>query len=59
MYGFVAAETIDHALKGRAIYIPGTVNRLIKLLGGMVPPTIIARLVGSRWRTTREKLIPV
>lgn len=57
--GFVAAETIDHALKGRAIYIPGTVNRLIKLLGGMVPPTIIARLVGSRWRTTREKLIPV
>jgi short-subunit dehydrogenase len=56
--GFVASGTIDHALKGRAVYIPGAVNRVLKFCGGIVPPTVIARLVGSRWKSSRGKLLP-
>lgn len=53
--GFVAAQTIDHALKGHAVYIPGVLNRLLKFLGGLVPPTVVARLVGNRWNTAHRK----
>ncbi len=47
--GSVAAQTIDAALKGRAIVIPGRLNHLLQLLGGLFPATLIARLVGQRW----------
>jgi short-subunit dehydrogenase len=55
--GFVAAETIDRALKGHAVYIPGMFNRLIRLLGEMVPQTIIAKLICNRWKNAREKVL--
>jgi short-subunit dehydrogenase len=53
--GFVAARTIDHALKGHAVYIPGTLNRMLKFLGNLVPPTLVARLVGRRWDAAHKK----
>lgn len=53
--GFVAARTLDHALKGHSIYIPGTVNRLLKFFGGLAPPTVIARLICNRWSGTYQK----
>ncbi len=53
--GYVAAHTIDSALKGRSVYIPGLLNRLLKTAGSVVPPTIIARVVGSRWKSAQSK----
>jgi len=56
--GFVAARTIDHALKGHAIYIPGAVNRLLRFFGGLLPATLVARMVGSRWIAVRYRNNP-
>ncbi len=53
--GKVAHETIEAALRGRAIVIPGFLNQVIKSLGGLVPPTSVAELVGTRWRIARQK----
>jgi short-subunit dehydrogenase len=53
--GFVATKTIDHALRGSAIYIPGALNRFLQLAGGLVPPVILAKLIGARWRATYKK----
>lgn len=54
--GTVAAKTVDHALAGRVIYIPGTVNLVLRVLGGIVPPTWVAGLIGRRWIKTRSML---
>ena len=53
--GSVAAGTIDSALKGKAVYIPGVLNRILQALGGIVPAPIIAWIVGERWRLAHER----
>ncbi len=53
--GYVAAKTVDHALKGHAVYIPGRLNQALRYLGGLVPPTVVARLIGNRWNEARKK----
>jgi uncharacterized protein len=53
--GKVAHETVEAALRGQAIVIPGFLNRLIRWLGGMLPATSVADLVGSRWRMAQER----
>jgi hypothetical protein len=53
--GFVAAHTIDHALKGHAVYIPGMLNRALRFLGGLFPPAVVARLIGNRWNAAHNK----
>lgn len=53
--GSVAAGTLDVALRGKAIYVPGVLNRLLRALGGVVPPALVARLVGRRWQAAREQ----
>ena len=53
--GYVAAKTIDNALRGRAVYIPGVLNQLLQRAGGLVPPVILARLIGHRWRAAHHK----
>lgn len=53
--GYVAAHTIDSALRGRSVYIPGLLNRMLKTVSSLVPPTIIARVVGSRWKSAHSK----
>lgn len=53
--GAVAAETLDAALHGRAIVIPGALNQVLRALGGLVPPGLVARLVASRWQTAHQR----
>lgn len=53
--GFVASGAIDSALKGKPVYIPGLINRLLKTVGSFVPPFVIARLVGNRWKVAQRK----
>lgn len=47
--GFVAARTVDHALKGHPVYIPGIFNKLLRFFGGLVPQRLVAHLIGQRW----------
>ena len=53
--GKVAHQTIEAALRGRAIVIPGFLNQALKALGGLVPPVSLAEMVGKRWRMARQK----
>jgi short-subunit dehydrogenase len=53
--GKVAHQTIEAAMRGRAVVIPGFLNRVIRALGGLVPAATVADLVGSRWRMAQHK----
>jgi len=53
--GYVASRTIDAALKGRVVCIPGAVNKVVRFLGGMVPQTLVAYLIGLRWKAAIKK----
>ena len=49
----VARRTITKALKGRRTYIPGTVNRVLSILGRLVPRQLLVQLLYSRWHQAR------
>lgn len=53
--GAVAAGTLDAALAGKTVYIPGAVNRLLRALSGALPAGLLARLVGTRWKQVRAQ----
>lgn len=46
----VARKTLERALSGKAIYVPGGVNRMLSFLGKVVPRSLIAALLYWRWR---------
>ncbi len=52
--GDVAAQTIDAALAGRAVVIPGAANRLLGAAGGLLPPAWIAAGICARWGQVHE-----
>lgn len=53
--GTVAAGTLDAALKGQAVYVPGILNRILRLGSSLIPPTWTAALVNQRWKTAHRK----
>ncbi len=53
--GAVARKTIDLALKGKRIYIPGCVNGMLRVLGRMVPGTLVAKLLYKRWHDAQAR----
>lgn len=53
--GRVANQTIDGALAGRAVVIPGAFNRALQALGSLAPAGLVASLIGSRWLAVRHK----
>jgi len=53
--GRVANLTLNAALRGKAVVIPGAVNRMLQTLGSLVPAPLLAGLIGSRWSAVREK----
>lgn len=56
--GRVARLTLDAALRGRAIVLPGAANRIIHAISALLPQTVIARLVAARWRKARAARRP-
>jgi short-subunit dehydrogenase len=54
--GAVAACTLDAALAGSALYIPGLLNRLLWAAGGLLPRAWVARLIGRRWQAAHRNL---
>jgi short-subunit dehydrogenase len=53
--GDVAAQTIDRALAGRSIYIPGVINQVLRVLGSIFPPQLVAYVIDKRWRKSYQK----
>jgi hypothetical protein len=57
--GSVANQTLNAALKGKAVCIPGMFNRLIQMAGQCLPTALVIELIGWRWKKTRaRKLMP-
>lgn len=52
--GPVAARTIDLALAGRAVYIPGAVNQVLRAASAIFPAQLTASFIGRRWRNLRR-----
>ena len=57
--GDVAARTIDMALKGRRVYVPGFLNQLLRSLGSILPSSLVTAFIANRWKKAREKRVPV
>jgi uncharacterized protein len=53
--GSVAAGTLDAALNGQAVFIPGVLNRVLYILGALVPTPLIVHLIGSRWKKVHSQ----
>ena len=51
----VARKTLNRALAGKAIYIPGGLNRVLSALGKIIPRTWIAGIVYWRWNHAQQK----
>lgn len=54
--GSVASLTLDCALAGRAMVIPGLANRILQVLGSLAPAPLVARFIGRRWNSARQKV---
>lgn len=55
--GRVANQTLNAALAGRAVVIPGELNRWLQRLGALVPRTWLTHLIASRWMATRRRVL--
>jgi short-subunit dehydrogenase len=53
---FIASKTLDHSIRNSAVYIPGSLNRLLKLLGAITPKTTLSHLINNRWKNTGKRL---
>ncbi len=52
--GHVARRTLDQALRGKSIVVPGFLNQAMRYAGSLVPPVVLSGLIGKRWRTARK-----
>ena len=55
----VARKTIDYALRGKPLYIPGFLNCVLQWLGSLIPPGIVAKFVAKRWRAAQDELVSI
>ncbi len=53
--GNVARITINKALKGRSVVIPGVLNQLLRFFGELLPPLTLAGLIKKRWTKTNSE----
>lgn len=51
--GAVVFKTINRAMAGRSVYIPGWLNQAVTLLSSILPPDWVAWVICRRWRKTR------
>jgi uncharacterized protein len=54
--GYITSRTIELALKGKAVYIPGILNRVLHYTSKFLPPALVAYLIGRRWSRTNRAL---
>lgn len=53
--GMVANMTLNAALAGRALVIPGFINRLMQVFGALIPAGLLAALIKTRWSSVRNR----
>lgn len=53
---FVAHETFTRLLRGARTYVPGFINRVLQVLGWLVPEELLVRLVARRWGAAQPEL---
>ena len=51
----VARKTIDNALNGKRIYIPGLFNRVLSFFGKIIPRSWVAAVIYFRWNKAQNK----
>lgn len=51
----VARNTIDYALAGKSIYVPGMLNQVLTFLGKIIPRSWVAAVVHWRWNNALGK----
>jgi short-subunit dehydrogenase len=54
----VARKTLDRALKGKGVYVPGVLNRALSFFGKIVPPSYAAAVIYRRWSRAQSKWLP-
>jgi short-subunit dehydrogenase len=53
--GAVACQTLNAALRGEALVIPGRLNRFIQMAGSLLPTGLVVELIGWRWKAAQKK----
>lgn len=53
--GEIAYNTLQRALRGQRVYIPGAVNRALSVAGKLLPREWIVALIYARWNATQKK----
>lgn len=53
--GRVVNQTLNAAMAGKAVVIPGAINYVIQTVSALLPPSLIARLIHQRWTTVQTK----
>jgi len=53
--GRVACQTLDAALAGRAVVIPGWVNQALQACGAFIPAPLAAAILGRRWKSAHAR----
>lgn len=48
--------TFARLLRGARVYVPGFINRVLQVLGGLVPESLLVRLVAKRWGAAQPEL---
>lgn len=57
--GRVAYITIEAALKGKSVVVPGLVNQLVNLVGSLVPTSVKIKYIARRWMAVRSKRVAI
>jgi hypothetical protein len=52
----IQASTVDAALKGRTVVIPGFVNQVVQVSGALVPASLMVHLIGKRWKKAHYEI---
>lgn len=50
----VARKTLDRALAGKAMYVPGGLNRTLSFVGKIIPRSWVAAIIYWRWNYTQR-----
>jgi uncharacterized protein len=51
----ISRKTIDKALQGKSLYIPGLLNRVLNTLSKAVPRGLLVRMIYLRWQAAQKK----
>ena len=49
----VAKKALSRVYRGRAVFIPGYINRIMLFISSLMPDTVKARIIYKRWSTRK------